>query len=251
MIDFHCHLDLYPNPQRIVRDCITKNLYVLSVTTTPSAWVGSSALVQGAPRIQTALGLHPQLAHERKSELELFERLLPNARYVGEIGLDGTTACKSHWADQITVFTRILDACSRAGGRVLSIHSRRAATAVLDVLETRPDSGVPFLHWFSGSHRELTRAVAIGCWFSIGPAMLSSQKGRALIERMPRDRILTETDGPFVQIDGRAALPSDSLQVAEGLSQLWREPIQGVISRIKENFDRLVTEVAPKVVKVN
>jgi TatD DNase family protein len=245
MIDFHCHLDLYPNPQGIVQDCIAKNLYVLSVTTTPSAWIGTSALVKGAARIQTALGLHPQLAHERKSELDLFERLLPNTRYVGEIGLDGTPAYRPHWADQIAVFTRILDACGRAGGRILSIHSRRAATAVLDALEARPDSGIPFLHWFSGSVQELTRAIAIGCWLSIGPAMLGSQKGRALVLRMPRDRILLESDGPFVQVDGRAALPSDTPRVAEELSQLWQEPVEDVAALIKDNLHRLVTEATP------
>ncbi len=37
MIDFHCHLDLFPNPSEIVKTCLDKGLYVLAVTTTPSA----------------------------------------------------------------------------------------------------------------------------------------------------------------------------------------------------------------------
>ncbi len=134
MIDFHCHLDLYPDPHAVAQDCAARGLYVLSVTTTPSAWKGTSALAAGAPRIRTGLGLHPQLAHERKRELELFERLLPETRYVGEIGLDGAPEYKPYWSDQMAVFKRILDACRNAGGRILSIHSRRAASAVLDVL---------------------------------------------------------------------------------------------------------------------
>ena len=87
MIDFHCHLDLYPDPHAVVRECVARGLYVLSVTTTPSAWAGTVALARNAPRIRTALGLHPQIAHERKGELPLFERLLPEVRYVGETGL--------------------------------------------------------------------------------------------------------------------------------------------------------------------
>jgi TatD DNase family protein len=65
MIDFHCHLDLYPNPQRLVEDCRKHGTYILSVTTTPSAWKGTNALANEATRIKTALGLHPQLAHQR------------------------------------------------------------------------------------------------------------------------------------------------------------------------------------------
>src|ERR1035437_1612235 len=100
MIDFHCHLDLYPDPQRIADECNNRGLYVLSVTTTPSAWKGTSALAGSHPRIKTALGLHPQLAHQRKSELALFEQLLPRTPYVGEVGLDGSPECKPYWADQ-------------------------------------------------------------------------------------------------------------------------------------------------------
>src|SRR5690242_13201410 len=75
VIDFHCHLDLYPNPSQVARECAARGIYVLSVTTTPSAWTGTAALSEGMPRIRTALGLHPQLANQRISELEIFERL--------------------------------------------------------------------------------------------------------------------------------------------------------------------------------
>src|ERR1700741_2594809 len=88
VIDFHCHLDLYPDPHAVRDECARRGLYVLSVTTTPSAWNGTFALSRDAPRIRTALGLHPQLAYERHSELDLFESLIAETRYVGEIGLD-------------------------------------------------------------------------------------------------------------------------------------------------------------------
>ena len=72
MIDFHCHLDLYPNPKLVARECSDREIRVLSVTTTPSAWHGTSSLAEG--HIWTALGLHPQLAHQRKAELEPLRR---------------------------------------------------------------------------------------------------------------------------------------------------------------------------------
>ena len=239
MIDFHCHLDLYPDPHAVVRECVARGVYVLSVTTTPSAWAGTAALARDAPRIRTALGLHPQLVHERKGELPLFERLLPEVRYVGETGLDGGPEYKHHWQDQVAAFTRILELSENAGGRILSVHSRRAARSVLDTLAAHPGAGLPILHWFSGTPRELAQAVDLGCWFSIGPAMLAGEKGRALAARMPRDRILTETDGPFAQLDGRAALPWDAEQAIVALGELWGEAVPKVRAQINTNLRHL------------
>ena len=81
----------------------------------------------------------------------------------------------------------------------MSIHRRYAARAVLDRIKFYPHAGTPVLHWFSGSDQELNRAIHCGCWFSVGPAMLTSQKGRKLV--------LTETDGPFTQSNGRRLFP--------------------------------------------
>ena len=240
MIDFHCHLDLYPEPQQVVVSCRERGLYVLSVTTTPSAWKGTSALVKQEDRIQTALGLHPQLAHERHHELTIFVELVSKVRYVGEIGLDGAPPFDHHWGIQVTVFEHILGACVRVGGRIMSIHSRRAASTVLDKLENFRDAGSPVLHWFSGSAKELERAKLLNCWFSVGPAMLSSDRGRALIAKMPRDRVLTESDGPFVQIDGRSALPWDVERAAQELSKIWSITHEETQSTLQKNLLQLI-----------
>jgi TatD DNase family protein len=240
MIDLHCHLDLYPDPLEVVRECVSRRLYVLSVTTTPSAWPGTSALASGIGRIQTALGLHPQLARERKSEMPLFEEYLPQAKYVGEVGLDGTPECKRHWSDQVDVFAQVLTACQRLGGRVMSVHSRRAAAGVLDLLEAHPGAGTAVLHWFSGSNRELGRAIGLGCWFSVGPGTLWSEKGVSLVRQMPPERVLVESDGPFAIVGGRAALPWDTERVIPALAATWHVPVSQAKAQVVENFAHLV-----------
>lgn len=241
MIDFHCHLDLYPKPSEIIQGCIERKIYVLSVTTTPSAWEVTANLSSRAKRINTALGLHPQLAHQRKSELKLFEKLLPAVKYVGEIGLDGLPEFEQHRSSQVEVFEEILQACQNIGGRVLSIHSRRAASDVLDCLTKTPGAGVPIMHWFSGSHRELARAIKMGCWFSVGPGMLNSAKGRKLAEKMPRNRLLTESDGPFAKVSRRPAVPWDCENVVLELSRLWAIPFSDVECILSDNLKRLVS----------
>lgn len=209
MIDFHAHLDLYPDPHAVVKTVTEMRMYVLSVTTTPSAWIKTNALAAKNPRIKTALGLHPQIAHDRIGELPLFDRLLPETKYVGEIGLDGSPELAKYWDIQNQAFQHILESCSRVGGRVMSIHSRRATTSVLDYIELYPRAGIPVLHWFSGTKSELKRAVDLGCWFSIGPAMLLAKSSMELVRRMPKNRLLTETDGPFAQVNKTAAMPWD------------------------------------------
>ena len=245
MIDFHCHLDLYANPAAVVDDCRRRGLYVLSVTTTPTAWHGTSALAGDAPRIQTALGLHPQLAHERSGELSLFDELLPQVRYVGEIGLDGGPECHRHWHIQVAVFEHILTKCSAAGGRIMTLHSRRASRAVLDRVQEFPDAGTFVLHWFSGSSRDLDRAIKLGCWFSVGPTMLKGERGRALAARMPRERVLTESDGPFARLDGASALPWQAHLALDGLSRLWSLPPETVDQMLLENLRKLVIDPDP------
>ena len=240
MIDFHCHLDLYPNPPAVRDECVRRGLYVLSVTTTPSAWKGTSALATDTERIRTGLGLHPQLAHERQNELALFDSFLPDTCYVGEIGLDATPEFRSHWQSQVAVFEHVLAKCHASGGRIMSLHSRRASGAVLDYLEKFPQAGTPILHWFSGSFRDLDRAIDLGCWFSIGPVMLASEKGRALAARMPRERVLTESDGPFAQLNGEAVKPWDVEKAIHKLGMMWSLRPDEVDRSIHQNLKCLI-----------
>ena len=234
MIDMHCHLDLYPDPFKVANKCEEKGLYVLSVTTTPKAWHGTSRLTEGNSKIRTALGLHPQLAHQRSHELGLFDELLPQAKYIGEIGLDGGTGYKEHWKIQLKVFRHILQSVNASGGRVMSIHSRASVSSVLSELYNT--SGIPILHWFTGNKTELKQAISQGCWFSIGPEMLATKRGQELASLMPQERVLTETDGPFSKIRRQALMPWDVYLVFEQLGQIWGMSAIDAKDRIKRNF---------------
>lgn len=240
MIDFHCHLDLYPDPRDIAAECISRNIEVLSVTTTPSAWHGTLAIANGAGCIRTALGFHPQLAGERASELSLFEDLLPRTAFVGEIGLDGSPEYARTMPAQKAVFDRVLKACERDGGRIMSIHSRGAATEVMEILDGHLGAGIPVFHWFSGQPKELLRAIQMGCWFSVGPAMLRGKRGRTLAALMPRDRVLTETDGPFARIGNENLKPWQAKEGIELLAAQWDLSVTDASQVVHENLGRLL-----------
>ena len=241
MMDMHCHLDLYTNPQYVAKRCKDENIYVLSVTTTPKAWYGTSSLAKDCPRIRTALGLHPQLAHERWQELELFDSLLNQTRYVGEIGLDGGKEFKTHWETQLKVFRHILRSSAKSGGKILSIHSRMSANAVLDEL-IQVNGNLPILHWFSGTKQQLKRAIEIGCYFSVGPAMLSSKKGYELVQLIPIEKILVETDGPFGSFKTQALLPWNANIAIAILADIWGMNISEAENILKKNLFSLVSK---------
>lgn len=210
-VDFHCHLDLYPDHKAAIARAEAARIYTLSVTTTPRAWPRNQELTRDTHYVRAALGLHPQLIAERSDELSLWERYLPEARYVGEVGLDAGPRFYKSLETQKHVFRTVLEKCAEAAGKILSVHSVRCVPAVLDMIERflPRDRGIVVLHWFTGSKGEARRAAALGCYFSVNAEMVRSDRGRALVADLPIDRILTETDGPFTQINGHPAEPSD------------------------------------------
>jgi len=239
VIDFHCHIDLYQNPAQVLESTVLKRCYVLAVTTTPLAWDGTKKLIGDAPRIRMALGLHPELISTRHNEIAQFCGLLSETRFLGEIGIDGSKPHRSSIVLQREIFRTILQAAQKHGGRIMSIHSRGATSEVLDEIERCPESGTHVLHWFSGTMSQLKRAIELGCWFSVGPAMLKSAKGLKLAEKMPDDRIITETDGPFTSRNGVPLMPWDVSEAERVLGNLWNKKSHEINEIIESNFSQL------------
>lgn len=242
-VDFHCHLDLYPNHSALIRECEISRVATLAVTTTPKAWMRNRELTSDSPYVRVALGLHPQLIAEREHEIALLEHYLPSARYVGEIGLDASPRFYRSFEVQERIFSRILNACFEQGDKILSIHSVRAAAKVLGHLEnTRlTENCKAVLHWFTGSISEARRAVELGCYFSINEEMLRSPKHRKLVSFLPFERILTETDGPFVFHEEKAIHPRDVQRTVHEIAQIHHVSDTDAAMRILYNLRSLVT----------
>lgn len=244
LVDFHCHLDLYPDHQAVVREAEEAGVFTLAVTTTPRAWARNHELAQATRHVRAALGLHPQLVFERSNELALWKKLLPETRYVGEVGLDAGPRFYKSLDLQKQVFAQVLQCCAKAGNKILSVHSIRAAKAVLDsVEENLPTSqGKVVLHWFTGSKTEAMRAIEMGCYFSVNAAMMNSERHAALVAAIPLDRLLTETDGPFTHTAGRPSNPSDVAVVVEALAQLHETSVSSLAASIKANLRNLLEQ---------
>ncbi len=240
-VDFHCHLDLYPDPAAAIAEAESANVYTLAVTTTPRAWEGNLRLAKDSKRVRVALGLHPQVVEEREAEITLWEERLKEARYVGEVGLDAGPRHFRSLPAQKRVFQRILKSCANEGGKILSVHSVRAVTEVLNMAQSwlPADRGKLVLHWFTGSPAEARRAAQLGCYFSVNAVMMASPRGRALVATLPEDRLLTETDGPFTQVEGRPSHPKDIPRLVEVLASLRSSTSEDMRRTIMENFATL------------
>lgn len=244
LVDFHCHLDLYPDHATAVKQCERDGVFTLAVTTTPKAWLRNHELASATRHVRAALGLHPQLVADRAHEIGLWEELLPRTRYVGEVGLDAGPRFYKSFETQKEVFARILSLCAAAGDKILTTHSVRATKAVLDMIEQYlpPPRGRVVLHWFTGTATEAERAIDLGCYFSVNAEMLANEKRTAIIKKLPLDRILTETDGPFTQTDGRPARPSDVWVAVDGLAHLHGMPLTDMSAMIIRNLKALLAE---------
>lgn len=135
---------------------------------------------------------------------------------------------------QQEIFSEAIQVSEKNGGKILSVHSRNATSIVLDVIEANVQKCTPVLHWFSGTVKELDRAISMGCWFSVNASMLTGKKGAGLVARIPMDFILPETDGPFIMNKNTPYMPWETSVVVKQLA--------GIFSLHESKMNNLIAE---------
>ena len=240
MIDMHCHIDLYSQPTAVAQAVEKAGVSTVVVTNLPSAYKKAEPHVRQFKKLRLALGLHPLLANQHEQERAEFARLSEEVFYIGEIGLDFSREGYSTKDIQIESFQFVLQALN-GKAKFLIIHSRRAEAQVLEMLNAAKRSPSVF-HWYSGSLKTLRDIIHAGHYFSINPAMVNSPNGQKIISALPKERVLTETDGPFVKVGSRIVTPLDIELVEKFLADEWQIDRVTVSSYIKNNFSRLLNE---------
>ena len=238
-IDTHFHLDLWSNPKEIANQIEEAGVYTIAVTNTPSVFDYTYELCKDKKYLRPALGLHPELIYERAGELPLFLRKITLTRYIGEVGLDFSTKHYASKDAQIRVFSKIIDACSIDDSKILTIHSRKSEKTVIDIVG--PDfPGKVIMHWYSGSNKQLDRALDLGFYFSINSSMTKSKRGVEIIKRIPYDRILTESDGPFSKTMGEISTPLNIKSITPNIEKLANDELISIQNQVYKNFKHLL-----------
>lgn len=228
IFDMHMHLGFALEPPALARALEEAGVIAFANTITPFEYQELRGTCPGFDELRLGLGLHPWQLESDESErnrelLEAFLNDLTDARAIGEIGLDFSSKHEATKAEQLKVFSRVIEACSGKGDLLLSVHAVKAEDALLDILESfeiMRDSKV-ILHSYAGSSDQLKRAIDDGCLFSIGRRMLSTKRGREYARIIPADRLLVESDLPsFMGQEVDAGFIRDDLD--ETLSELAR-----------------------------
>jgi TatD DNase family protein len=234
LLDAHCHVDHYNDPNEVLEESAKRGIFLIAVTNLPSHFEQGLRHVRSYSNVRLALGLHPLMADKHSSEMQLFERYLSETNYIGEVGLDLSRDGRKSFSVQKKSF----EAALRRGNKFFSLHARMAEQRVLDMLlEANVRAGV--FHWYSGSTKILGKALEAGYYFSVNPRMCLTKNGQSIISRIPLDRLLTETDGPFAGENRKPYYPWDVEKVIQHVSKIHSMPAEAVLGQIWENFRRL------------
>ena len=237
LLDTHCHVDAFSDPMAVLRSAREAGVDIVAVTEDPGAFKLLRTRLGPHAGVVPALGCHPlRVGSLAAHELARFFRFLPQASWIGEIGLDFAAAGVATKKQQLQVFEAILAEPALAVLPV-TVHSRGAQHDVISRLAQIRTSAI--LHWFTGSSAALDAAIEAGLWFSINPSMTRSSRASVSLRRLPRDRVLLETDGPYCRINGHPCAPADLGLVIRDLGRLWDEPVPQVRTIITANQERL------------
>lgn len=232
---------MYKNPHSIAEESERLGIVTIGMTLLPSHFELGFEHVKQYKKVRLALGMHPLKSELHKSEFNKFLFYLDKTSYIGEIGLDFSREGINHKELQIESFKRILSSIS-GKPKIVSLHSRRAEKEVLQLLIENNISNAIF-HWYSGSISLIDEIAKHGFYFSINPAMIKSENGKKIIERIPKHLILTETDGPYITIKDNLVRPKDVELVEEFLAKNWRSTLSEIDKQIHNNFSCLVKNI--------
>ena len=158
---------------------------------------------------------------------------------VGEIGLDGYWVPEPLWEAQERVFRALVQLAMEAD-RAIIIHTRKRERRALEILDELGARRVDW-HCFGGKVK-LAREIASrpGHYLSIPANARRSEAFTRMLETLPRDRVLLETDCPYLGPEpGGKSEPASVAGTLAFAAELWKEPERAVLARLEENFTTL------------
>lgn len=233
----HCHVDLIDSMEKFCFDTKLCDISLLAVTTTPKAYNAELRMLSNYSSLYIALGLHPQLASEKKHELAIFDQLISSSRFIGEVGLDFSKHFYYSKKDQLDVFEHIIQSCEHL--KTISLHAVFADKQVLDILERyrTAEHNTCIFHWYSGSIAQLDRALELGCFFSINERMLYSPNGVKIIKHIPISQMLLESDAPFAgRINTVLQLKESLMRTITGVEKIKNKSISGILEQTSKKI---------------
>ena len=257
LVDSHCHLD-FPDYAGDVEAVVARARAAgvgvcVSIGTELERFAGVRAVAERFPDVWCSVGIHP---HEAEKEpLAGPARLLAEAAHpkvvaIGETGLDYFYEHAPR-AAQAQNF-RIHIAAGRQAQLPVIVHTRDADDDTIALLEEEMGQGAftGLIHCFTGTQKLADAALALGFYISVSGIATFKNSGnlRDILKTVPLDRLLVETDAPYLAPmphRGKTNEPAFVVHTARMLAELKGVSESALAAATTENFFRLFTKVTP------
>jgi TatD DNase family protein len=255
LVDSHCHLDFDDFASDldaiVARARAASVIRIVSISTRVARQPGLIAIAERFPEVYCSIGTHPHYAHE---ELDIgVADLVARTRHpktvaIGEAGLDRHYDFSPIEAQARGFRNHI--AAARETGLPLVIHSREADAETAAILEEEAGKGAfpAVLHCFTGGPDLARRAIALGLSISFTGILTfkKSEELRAIAAELPADRILVETDAPYLapgRYRGKRNEPAYVVETAQVLAEVRKVSLAELARQTTDNFFRLFSKV--------
>ncbi len=251
LIDSHCHLDYFKGDEldaviARARDAGVGEMVSIGTSLEQSRRILS--LVEDRPGIWCSIGIHPQHAHEEpvpEPEALVAMTRHPKVVGIGESGLDYFYDTAPPDVQKAGFRAHIRAA--RMAGLALAIHARDADADIAAILREEREEGGPFdflLHCFSSGRALAEAAIDMGGYLSFSGILTfpKSVELREIAADMPSDRILVETDSPYlapVPFRGKRNEPAYVAHTAQKLAEVRGITTEALTELTAVNFRRL------------
>jgi len=255
LVDSHCHLD-FPDFDED-RDAVLDRARaagvetIVSISTRVARFPELRALVEPYPQVYCSIGTHPHNAAEEPDvTADELVHLAADSRVVaiGEAGLDYHYD-KSPREAQRSSFLRHI-AAARETGLPLVIHARDADQDMGDILEAESGQGAfpAILHCFSSGRDLARRGIALGLYVSFSGILTfrRSDELRDIARDIPLDRLLVETDAPYLAPPphrGRRNEPAYVVETAKVLADVKGISVEALAKATTDNFYRIFSKI--------
>src|SRR3954449_5104505 len=255
LVDSHCHLDFKDFAEDL--DAIVARAEaagigrIVTISTRVRHLDALLAIAQRFPNVYCSVGTHPHHADEEDGIPA--ERLIELAKHpkvvaLGEAGLDYFYQHGSREAQERGFRTHI--AAARATGLPLVIHTREADEDCARILEDEMSKGAfrAVLHCYTGGRELAMKAIGMGLSISFTGILTfkKSQALRDLAAELPAERIMVETDAPYLapgKFRGKRNEPSYVVEIAKVLAEARGISLEEISRQTSENFFRLFSKV--------
>jgi TatD DNase family protein len=257
LVDSHCHLDFPDFAEDL--DAIVARAdaagigRIVTISTRVRRLGGLLAIAEKFPNVYCSVGTHPHHADEEDgiTASELIDLTNhPKVVALGEAGLDNFYENGSPEAQERGFRAHI--AAARATGLPLVIHTREADEACGRILEDEMARGSfrAVLHCYTGGRDLAMKAIALGLSISFTGILTfkNSQALRDLAAELPADRIMVETDAPYLapgKFRGKRNEPAHVVEIAKVLAEARGVSLEEISRQTTENFFRLFSKVPP------